>query len=48
MNNGIGPLATGGRPGSFIAPTRLVDDVLKVTIAGVDLEIIHVPSEAPR
>ncbi len=47
MNSGIGPLATGGRPGSFIAPTRLVDDVLKVTIAGVDLEIIHVPSEAP-
>ena len=47
MNGGIGPLPTGGRPGSFIAPTRLVDDVLKVTIAGVDLEIIHVPSEAP-
>ena len=47
MNNGIGPLATGGRPGSFIAPTRLVDDVLKTTIAGVNLEIIHVPSEAP-
>ncbi len=47
MNSGIGPLPTGGRPGSFIAPTRLVDDVLKVTIAGVDLEIIHVPSEAP-
>lgn len=47
MNSGIGPLATGGKPGSFIAPTRLVDDVLKVTIAGVDLEIIHVPSEAP-
>ena len=47
MNSGIGPLATGGRPGSFIAPTRLVDDMLKVTIAGVDLEIIHVPSEAP-
>ncbi len=47
MNGGIGPLPTGGRPGSFIAPTRLVDDVLKVTIAGVNLEIIHVPSEAP-
>jgi len=47
MNSGIGPLATGGRPGSFIAPTRLIDDMLKVTIAGVDLEIIHVPSEAP-
>ncbi len=47
MNGGIGPLPTGGRPGSFIAPTRLVDDVLQVTIAGVKLEIIHVPSEAP-
>ena len=47
MNSGIGPLPTGGRPGSFIAPTRLVGDMLKVTIAGVDLEIIHVPSEAP-
>ena len=47
MNGGIGPLPTGGKPGSFIAPTRLVEDVLKVTIAGVDLEIIHVPSEAP-
>ena len=47
MNGGIGPLPTGGRPGSFIAPTRLVDDVLNVNIAGVDLEIIHVPSEAP-
>ena len=47
MNGGIGPLPTGGRPGSFIAPTRLVDDKLNVTIAGVDLEIIHVPSEAP-
>lgn len=47
MNAGIGPLPTAGRPGSFIAPTRLVEDVLKVTIAGVELEIIHVPSEAP-
>ena len=47
MNGGIGPLPTGGRPGSFIAPTRLVNDVLKVNIAGVNLEIIHVPSEAP-
>ena len=47
MNSGIGPLPTGGRPGTFIAPTRLVDEVMKVNIAGVDLEIIHVPSEAP-
>jgi alkyl sulfatase BDS1-like metallo-beta-lactamase superfamily hydrolase len=47
MNAGIGPLPTGGRPGTFIAPTKLVDDYLKVTIAGVELEIFHVPSEAP-
>lgn len=47
MNSGIGPLATGGGPGTFIAPTHLVDDYLKVNIAGVDLEILHVPSEAP-
>jgi alkyl sulfatase BDS1-like metallo-beta-lactamase superfamily hydrolase len=46
MNSGHGPLAVGGRPGTFIAPTHLVDDLLRVTIAGVDLEIIHVPSEA--
>lgn len=46
MNAGIGPLPTGGRPGSFIAPTQLVDEFLHVTIAGVDLEIMHVPSEA--
>ena len=47
MNAGIGPLPTGGRPGSFIAPSHEVDDYLKVTIAGVELEIFHVPSEAP-
>jgi alkyl sulfatase BDS1-like metallo-beta-lactamase superfamily hydrolase len=46
MNSGHGPLAVGGRPGSFIAPTHLVDDLLHVTIAGVELEIMHVPSEA--
>ena len=45
MNSGHGPLARGG-PGSFIAPTHIVDDLLRVTIAGVDLEIMHVPSEA--
>ena len=47
MNAGIGPLPTGGRPGSFIAPTHTIDDYLKTTIAGVELEILHVPSEAP-
>lgn len=47
MNAGIGPLPIGGRPGTFIAPTRLVKDELRTTIAGVDLQILHVPSEAP-
>ena len=47
MNAGIGPSPTGGRPGSFIAPSHTIDDYLKVTIAGVELEIFHVPSEAP-
>nr|XP_061812131.1 linear primary-alkylsulfatase-like [Nerophis lumbriciformis] len=47
MNAGIGPLPTGGRPGSFIAPTHVIDAQLKTTLAGVDLEIFHLPSEAP-
>ena len=47
MNAGIGPLPIGGRPGSFIAPNEWVDDRLQTTIAGVALDILHVPSEAP-
>ena len=47
MNAGIGPLPVGGRPGSFIAPNEWVDDRLQTEIAGVPLDIIHVPSEAP-
>jgi len=47
MNVGIGSLLTAGRPGTFIAPTHTVDEFLAVTIAGVDLEMMHVPSEAP-
>ncbi|MCF7982467.1 MAG: MBL fold metallo-hydrolase [Pseudomonadales bacterium] len=47
MNAGIGPIARGGNPGSFIPPTRLIDNYLKTTIAGVELEIIFSPSEAP-
>lgn len=47
MNAGIGPLPIGGRPGSFIAPNEWVGDRLQTTIAGVALDILHVPSEAP-
>ena len=46
MNAGNGPLPTGG-PGSFIAPTHTIDEMLETTIAGVRMQIIHVPSEAP-
>ena len=47
MNAAIGPIAIGGKPGTFIAPTHLIDDQLNVTIAGVELQILHAPSEAP-
>ena len=47
MNAGIGPLPTGGKPVSFIAPTHVIEDRLSLTISGVDIEVLHVPSEAP-
>ncbi|WP_321393520.1 alkyl/aryl-sulfatase [Emcibacter sp.] len=46
MNEGIGPEITRGISG-FIYPTDVFADHLEVTIAGVDLEMVHVPSEAP-
>ena len=45
MNAGIGPLVKNGKP-SFIAPTDLVANERRLTIAGVDMIIKHVPSEA--
>ncbi len=47
MNAGIGPLPESGRPGSFIAPNEVVGNRLQTEVAGVALDIIHVPSEAP-
>ena len=47
MNAGIGPLPVGGRPGTFIPPNEFVDSVLETEIAGIALQIFHVPSEAP-
>ncbi len=35
MNAAIGPLAIGGKPGTFIKPTHLLDDQLNIAIAGV-------------
>ncbi len=45
MNAGIGPVFSPGRTG-FLPPTHLVGHDLEVTIAGVRLHLVHVPSEA--
>ncbi|HYD46773.1 MAG TPA: alkyl sulfatase dimerization domain-containing protein, partial [Terriglobales bacterium] len=44
VNEGIGPTLVQG-PTGFIAPTRTFEDRLAETIAGVRLELIHMPSE---
>ena len=46
MNAGIGPISPGGQA-TFIAPTKTFKDRLDVTIAGVQMQMVHVPSEAP-
>jgi alkyl sulfatase BDS1-like metallo-beta-lactamase superfamily hydrolase len=46
MNSGIGPLGK-AEASSFIAPTRTFSDRLDTNIAGLDLQFLHVPSEAP-
>ena len=46
MNAGIGPLAV-VEASTFIAPTLTFKDTLSTRIAGLDLQFLHVPSEAP-
>ncbi len=46
MNAGLGPLAPSGTA-TFIAPTKTFSDKLDVTIAGVRMQMVYVPSEAP-
>ncbi len=46
MNYGLGPLYAPGTT-SFIPPTKTFAEQLDVTIAGVKLRLIHVPSETP-
>ena len=46
MNNGTGPLNRRGGEATFIAPTRTFADRLDITIAGVAMHLVHVPSEA--
>lgn len=46
MNAGLGPLAHEGAS-TFIAPTITFKDKLDTTIAGLSVQFLHVPSEAP-
>ncbi|MNQ28202.1 ribonuclease Z [compost metagenome] len=46
MNAGLGPLAHVGKS-TFIAPTITFKDKLDTTIAGLPVQFLHVPSEAP-
>lgn len=46
MNAGIGPLVV-PEPSSFIAPTITFKDKLETTIAGLPVQFLHAPSEAP-
>ena len=44
VNMGIGPRIFTGQP-TLLAPNLTFDDRLEVTIAGVEMRIVHVPSE---
>ncbi len=46
MNGGIGPIAK-AEPSTFIAPTVTFKDRLDTTIAGLPVQFLHAPSEAP-
>lgn len=45
MNHGIGPMAN-VEYSTFMAPTHTFKDELKVTVAGVDIELYYAPGEA--
>ncbi len=46
MNQGLGPTGKRG-VATFIAPTKTFNDKLDVTIAGLRMHMVYVPSEAP-
>jgi alkyl sulfatase BDS1-like metallo-beta-lactamase superfamily hydrolase len=46
LNLGTGPLPRKDREVTFIAPTRTFSSMLDLAIAGVELKLVHVPSEA--
>jgi alkyl sulfatase BDS1-like metallo-beta-lactamase superfamily hydrolase len=45
-NSGNGPLGRPGLEASFIAPTRTFSTTLEITVAGVAMNLVHVPSAA--
>jgi alkyl sulfatase BDS1-like metallo-beta-lactamase superfamily hydrolase len=45
MNVGIGPRFEVG-VGGFVPPTHTFDDELELTVAGIRMQMVHVPSEA--
>ncbi len=45
MNAGIGP-RFGVGPSGFVRPTHTFDDELEITVAGIRMQLLHVPSEA--
>lgn len=47
MNVGAGPFLDFHQPAGLVLPNVTVDDRLEIEIAGVPLEIVWVPSEAP-
>lgn len=47
VNVGAGPFLDFGQPAGLVPPNILVEDRLGIEIAGVALEIVWVPSEAP-
>src|SRR5882757_3467709 len=46
MNLGTAPLGRKNREVSFIAPTKTFAGTLDITVAGIALHLVHVPSEA--
>jgi alkyl sulfatase BDS1-like metallo-beta-lactamase superfamily hydrolase len=46
MNIGTAALPRSGGEATFLAPTRTFSDALDITIAGVAMQLVHVPSEA--
>src|SRR5258707_8117961 len=46
MNLGTAPLGRKNREGGFIAPTKTFAATLDITVAGIAMHLVHVPSEA--